>query len=603
MQLPFIDHHKRRRRSSSSTDLHADILSHYDPSSSAEASTSTAKRIHPSKRVVRRKATLLTAGLCLALACASGVAASEGDRSPEYINCVESRYKDVCGPDGVDDGMTGRPDPLIQPDPTRLPFMLRLTRWDCLDDSKYHCTHKVTNDALRKVQMLKQTVHQRVYNMPGTDKESRATLKDREKKLLEEELAKLPRVQKQMVQFHGKWVFVRIWGAQEPLSVMFSFFNYWVHFMALFKLRRQLPDVFPLKLVYIIHALISCNAWFWSAVFHTRDKPWTEKLDYFSAASVMLSGLFLAICRLFRIAPGTRAFTFVLRTTIAAFILHVLYLSFGRFDYGYNMTANVVVGLAHNLLWLLFSVRPATFAFSPASPGVAGSTAAERRSALRASKPRSPLITPSNSSASVSASASSSAASSHSEHHHPHTPPAPVVASSSVLTRNSMSSRESRRVLQLLLAAMTGAALLEVLDFPPLWRAVDAHCLWHLATVPLAHFWYIWLIEDARACVGSGWWIGEPSELLEIFHSRVDARISRNKDRVVLRAKEAMGRIDWERVNAFIRRGVRVLSEKTGVKVDDYIPLQTQQGLPGGDAGAWEREQEKAKELGSRAQV
>lgn len=151
---------------------------------------------------------------------------------------------------------------------------------------------------------------------------------------------------------------------------------------------------------------------------------------------------------------------------------------------------------------------------------------------------------------------------------------------------------------------MTASALLELLDFPPLWRAVDAHCLWHLATVPLAHYWYIWLMEDARTCVGSGWWIGEPSELLELLHSRTDAAIAQGRDRVVLGVKEVLARMDWERLAALVRRGVRVLSEKTGVQVDDYLPLQTQSGLPGaGDAGAWEREQEKAKELGSRAQV
>ena len=32
--------------------------------------------------------------------------------------------------------------------------------------------------------------------------------------------------------------------------------------------------------------------------------------------------------------------------------------------------------------------------------------------------------------------------------------------------------------------------LLELLDFPPLLLAVDAHALWHLSTVPLPLLWY-----------------------------------------------------------------------------------------------------------------
>ncbi len=44
-----------------------------------------------------------------------------------------------------------------------------------------------------------------------------------------------------------------------------------------------------------------------------------------------------------------------------AFLAHVSYLTLlPRFDYSYNMAANLVVGMAHNVLWLLFSL-PAWF--------------------------------------------------------------------------------------------------------------------------------------------------------------------------------------------------------------------------------------------------
>jgi len=44
---------------------------------------------------------------------------------------------------------------------------------------------------------------------------------------------------------------------------------------------------------------------------------------------------------------------------------------------------------------------------------------------------------------------------------------------------------------------LLASASLELVDFPPLARAVDAHALWHLATVPLTVLWYRFSERDA----------------------------------------------------------------------------------------------------------
>ena len=49
-------------------------------------------------------------------------------------------------------------------------------------------------------------------------------------------------------------------------------------------------------------------------------------------------------------------------------------------------------------------------------------------------------------------------------------------------------------ILTLLTTAATG---LELFDFAPWGRIIDAHSLWHLATAPIALFWYDFLVEDA----------------------------------------------------------------------------------------------------------
>lgn len=41
------------------------------------------------------------------------------------------------------------------------------------------------------------------------------------------------------------------------------------------------------------------------------------------------------------------------------------------------------------------------------------------------------------------------------------------------------------------------AGILEVFDFPPWYDTVDAHALWHFATIPWTVLWYRFLIMDS----------------------------------------------------------------------------------------------------------
>ena len=47
------------------------------------------------------------------------------------------------------------------------------------------------------------------------------------------------------------------------------------------------------------------------------------------------------------------------------------------------------------------------------------------------------------------------------------------------------------------LALTTAATSLELFDFPPWARIIDAHSLWHLSTAPIALKWYDFLVEDS----------------------------------------------------------------------------------------------------------
>ncbi|KAI0263786.1 Per1-like protein [Gloeopeniophorella convolvens] len=313
--------------------------------------------------------------------------ASAGDRSPEYQACLARCTRASCDP------ATGAP---LHPP---LPLALRLTRWSCADNCAYTCMHALTD------------------------------------------LAAESGVRAQ--QFHGKWPFWRVLGAQEPAAAVFSFANLLVHVQGADWARRALPRAHPMRPFYLAWAYISINAWAWSTVFHTRDTRLTERLDYFSAGLAILYGLYMSAVRLFHLYPGSAAFPSrrarrpllaVWRAACAlAYAAHVAYLALPpRFDYAYNVRASLAVGLAHHLLWLAFALPARATLF----PRYAAAPRAYR-------------------------------------------PPHAGAAARGVL----------------LLCAATA---LELLDFPAWRRAVDAHALWHLATVPLAVLWWDFLIVDAQ---------------------------------------------------------------------------------------------------------
>lgn len=186
--------------------------------------------------------------------------------------------------------------------------------------------------------------------------------------------------------------------------------------------------------------------------YRIADLPSTEKLDYFSAALAILFALYYTVVRSFHLYPPERnrlsatqklssprsALLMVWTCMCAlAFLAHISYLTLQpRFDYTYNIIFNLVIGILHNLLWVVYSL--------PSSLSVL------RRFPFRPKSYR------------------------------------PRYATKAVL----------------FVLLTTLAMGLELFDFPPWARIADAHALWHLSTVPIAIFWYEFLIQDAQ---DEGW--------------------------------------------------------------------------------------------------
>jgi hypothetical protein len=150
--------------------------------------------------------------ILLVTALTSSVCASSGDRSSEFIDCVDLCKSQQC--------IAGSTNMLTLP--------LRVTRWTCTDNCKYQCMHQITDRDIQR--------------------------------------------RKPVQQYYGKWPFWRFAGMQEPASVAFSLLNLWGHLRGASKIRKRVSEHHPMKFYYLVWSMVSINAWIWSSVFHTRGQ-------------------------------------------------------------------------------------------------------------------------------------------------------------------------------------------------------------------------------------------------------------------------------------------------------------------------------------------
>ncbi|CAG8561496.1 7558_t:CDS:1 [Paraglomus brasilianum] len=250
----------------------------------------------------------LVAILILLVGCTQ-VYSSEGDNSKDFKNCVSLCSSATC--------------------PRRkIPPIRRLLQWSCENECEYECMQEITETA----------------------KESGG----------------------EILQYHGKWPFVRLWGMQEPASVLFSALNGYMHYQYISVFKRQIADGYYMKKFYVWCCYIGVNSWIWSVIYHSRDFVFTERMDYFAAGLAVLYSLYTAGLRVLHIRKTfhVASWTFV---CLVAYTLHISYLLSGTFDYRYNMIANVAVASINNVLWFYWTImhwnkRPDD-AWKPAATG------------------------------------------------------------------------------------------------------------------------------------------------------------------------------------------------------------------------------------------
>ena len=247
--------------------------------------------------------------------------------------------------------------------------------------------------------------------------------------------------------YFGKWPFIRIFGAQEPASVVFSILNLVANMVCSFRIIEMVQkyrkmnnnsrstrstssstpttsSLYIYTIFWIIHFALSSNAWLMSSIFHCRDTRLTERLDYFSAGALVAFNLFLSVTRVFGVTTA-KIFASIGIPIAVMYVVHVWRMLNVLFDYGLHVGLCVAAGAVQTAVWLVWA-----------------------------------------------------------------------------LGSKSGRSHPGRTYLLAFMVCLNVAMLLEILDFPPLWKILDAHALWHAATAPLTMLWYRFVAADVALILG-----------------------------------------------------------------------------------------------------
>ena len=339
--------------------------------------------------------------------------ASLGDHLPEFIKCNSECYNIECSRNrNMALGGSFTEDDLSKFS-VSFPFK-QLFGWDCQSDCDYKCQQLITN--LR-------------------------TAND------------LP-----VVKFNGKWAFLRVFGITELMSVIFSGMNFYINFHCFKKIKLQYnknrnspygADVMLKQYLYLLG--VSLAGWVFSILFHIRDYPLTETLDYFGALLIILANFYVITVRYFQLfmPENKRKLQMTQIGAVTIYCFHLFKLSL-NWNYSYNVFFNSVIGLSAMCLWMFTSFGTYTvyrnnyYLFNNSIQLLPFETKILMKlNYLRLSKSRLiPLI--------------------------------PIG-------------------LNLFIIFAMG---FEIYDFKPILKLVDAHSLWHLLTFFPPIIWYDWNIWD-----------------------------------------------------------------------------------------------------------
>jgi len=157
----------------------------------------------------------------------------------------------------------------------------------------------------------------------------------------------------------GKWPIIRVGIFEEFASFVFCALSVIVYIQLLLRYSAAVQKNYAGESPYGFETYIKVYYLTWiitfisASLFHTKDTPLTEKLDYFSAFLACAYTSFVGVIRVLWIRRPFHQLLIALPYIIYS-TYHIWYMSFVSFDYGYNMKVIVFFGIANGLIWLIW---------------------------------------------------------------------------------------------------------------------------------------------------------------------------------------------------------------------------------------------------------
>ena len=391
--------------------------------------------------------------LWLLLATAIGqLDASPADESPKFQACMAQCKRQACGlsPTATEQAATRHPGPWHDRAAYERPFHLKDLQspvlnglWSCPAHCAYACMHR--------------------------------------RELDETELAKSRGLERRPQQYYGKWPFIRLLGAQEPCSSLFSLANLATNFYGYLMILGPVRPLTPSPTGYAFHGpmdvyfMTQALGWTASALYHVRDTRFTTHLDYFCSMAISLATLYVTLVRVLGLTRPRLQLALLLLLGLywARYVRHMQYT---LFDYGLHVRLCALHAVLTGLLWLAWGVfewQSRVRVGEAIGPGVLnGADKSSKDTCQKEGEDKDKELLRNNNKA----------------------------------TRNMMNfynGNESKGLMAIATFVLgNGAAGLLVLhDFAPLGGLLDAHACWHALTAPLQLCWYIFARWDVQQSV------------------------------------------------------------------------------------------------------
>jgi len=165
----------------------------------------------------------------------------------------------------------------------------------------------------------------------------------------------------------GRWPMKRVGIFEGFCSAFLCLLSVILYSIYLIRYRNSLKSFHTISQgKYGFEGLFQVYYLFWiitflcAALFHTKDTPLTERLDYYSAFAAIIYSVYTTYVRVLWITKRSLRLAFAAPFLIYL-MYHIWYMQFVSFDYGYNMIMGSIFGAAHVLAWFtwcLFTRHP-----------------------------------------------------------------------------------------------------------------------------------------------------------------------------------------------------------------------------------------------------